>query len=196
MVYLFDIVTGAELTNSSVTENGFSLDLAKSRYLNLYIKKEVWMEGADGLTEDTRFNTTAKDGDRYTDEGIYTITAKNQYTGIETTKKIYVGTNRILAAYANSNYSIAEIQRMVEQGATIYEDGSISMPSPSEPIATAEPTEAPLTEPISSGNKTSVESSGTQSSTIIIAIVCAIVVEIAIAVIGISKKRSGKEEKK
>ena len=98
MVYPFDIATGAELTNSSVTENGFSLDLANSRYLNLYIKKEVWMEGADGLTEDTRFNTTAKDGDRYTDEGIYTITAKNQYTGIETTKKIYVGTNRILAA--------------------------------------------------------------------------------------------------
>lgn len=196
MVYPFDIVTGAELTNSSVTENGFSLDLAKSRYLNLYIKKEVWMEGADGLTEDTRFNTTAKDGDRYTDEGIYTITAKNQYTGIETTKKIYVGTNRILAAYANSNYSIAEIQRMVEQGATIYEDGSISMPSPSEPVATAEPTEAPLTEPISSGNKTAVESSGAQSSTIIIAIVCAVLVVIAIAVIGISKKRSGKEEKK
>lgn len=85
---------------------------------------------------------------------------------------------------------------MVEQGATIYEDGSISMPSPSEPIATAEPTEAPLTEPISSGNKTSVESSGTQSSTIIIAIICAVIVVIAIAVISISKKRSGKEEKK
>ena len=31
MVYPFDIVTGAELTNSSVTENWFSLDLAKSR---------------------------------------------------------------------------------------------------------------------------------------------------------------------
>lgn len=196
MVYPFDIVTGAELTNSSVTENGFSLDLAKSRYLNLYIKKEVWMEGADGLTEDTRFNTTAKDGDRYTDEGIYTITAKNQYTGIETTKKIYVGTNRILAAYANSNYSIPEIQRMVEQGATIYEDGSISMPSPNEPTATAEPTEAPLTEPISAGNKSAVESPKAQSSPIVIAIGCAVVVALAIAVIGLSKKRSGKEEKK
>lgn len=196
MVYPFDIVTGAELTNSSVTENGFSLDLAKSRYLNLYIKKEVWMEGADGLTEDTRFNTTAKDGDRYTDEGIYTITAKNQYTGIETTKKIYVGTNRILAAYANSNYSIPEIQRMVEQGATIYEDGSISMPSPNEPTATAEPTEVPLTEPVSAGNKSVVQSSGAQSSAVVIAIVCAVVVALVIAVIGFSKKRSSKEEKK
>ena len=154
------------------------------------------MEGADGLTEDTRFNTTAKDGDRYTDEGIYTITAKNQYTGIETTKKIYVGTNRILAAYANSNYSIPEIQRMVEQGATIYEDGSISMPSPNEPTATAEPTEVPLTEPVSAGNKSVVQSSGAQSSAVVIAIVCAVVVALVIAVIGFSKKRSSKEEKK
>ena len=196
MVYPFDIATGAELTNSSVTENGFSLDLANSRYLNLYIKKEVWMEGADGLTEDTRFNTTAKDGDRYTDEGIYTITAKNQYTGIETTKKIYVGTNRILAAYANSNYSIPEIQRMVEQGATIYEDGSISMPNSNEPTVAAEPTEAPLTELVSSGNKSGVESSGAQSSVVVIAIVCAVVVALVIAVIGFYKKRSSKEEKK
>ena len=196
MVYPFDIATGAELTNSSVTENGFSLDLANSRYLNLYIKKEVWMEGADGLTEDTRFNTTAKDGDRYTDEGIYTITAKNQYTGIETTKKIYVGTNRILAAYANSNYSIPEIQRMVEQGATIYEDGSISMPNSNEPTVAAEPTEAPLTEPVSSGNKSGVESSGAQISVVVIAIVCAVVVALVIAVIGFYKKRSSKEEKK
>lgn len=196
MVYPFDIATGAELTNSSVTENGFSLDLANSRYLNLYIKKEVWMEGADGLTEDTRFNTTAKDGDRYTDEGIYTITAKNQYTGIETTKKIYVGTNRILAAYANSNYSIPEIQRMVEHGATIYEDGSISMPNPNEPTTTAEPTKAPLTEPVSSGNKSVDESNGAQNSPIVIVIVCAVVVALVIAVIVFSKKRSSKEEKK
>ena len=40
MVYPFDVVTGAELTNSSITENGFYLDLAKSRYLNIDIKKE------------------------------------------------------------------------------------------------------------------------------------------------------------
>lgn len=196
MVYPFDIATGAELTNSSVTENGFRLDLAKSRYLNHYIKKEVWMEGADGLTEDTRFNTTAKDGDCYTDEGIYTITAKNQYTGIETTKKIYVGTNRILAAYASSNYSIAEIQRMVEQGATIYEDGSIAMPSPSEPTITAEPTETPLSEPVSLNNKTSDGAPDTHHATAIITIVCAAVAVLVIAAIGFSKKRSSKEEKK
>ncbi len=128
MVFPMDVKTGAELTNSSVTPNGFYLDLARSRYLKLYIEKSIWTEGADGLTKDTRFNTTAKDGDKYTDEGIYTITVENEYTGAKTTKEIYVGTNRILLAYMTSNYSLSEIQNLVANGATIYEDGSIEMP--------------------------------------------------------------------
>ena len=128
MVFPMDAKTGSELTNSSVTPNGFYLDLARSRYLKIYIEKAIWTEGADGLTRDTRFNTTAKDGDRYTEEGIYTITVENQYTKAKTTKEIYVGTNRILLAYMTSNYSLAEIQDLVSKGATIYEDGSIEMP--------------------------------------------------------------------
>lgn len=196
MFFLFDTLTGAELTNDSVTENGFKLDLAKSRYLDPNIKQEVWTEGADGLTTDIRLNEPAKDGDCYTDEGIYTITVKNKYTGAETTKKIYVGTNRILAAYANSGYSIAEIQRMVEQGATIYEDGSISMPNQSEALTTAAPADSPLTEPVSLDNQTSVESAGALNSTVIVAVVCAVVVALVAAVSGFFKQRRGKEEKK
>ena len=46
MVYPFDVTTGAELTNSSLTENGFYLDLAKSRYLDIDIKKTIRVEGA------------------------------------------------------------------------------------------------------------------------------------------------------
>ena len=41
-----------------------------------------------------------------------------------------------------------------------------------------------------------VQSSGAQSSAVVIAIVCAVVVALVIAVIGFSKKRSSKEEKK
>ena len=33
------------------------------------------------------------DGEKYTDEGIYTITVSNPYTEEKTVKKIYVGTN-------------------------------------------------------------------------------------------------------
>ena len=147
MVYPFDVKTGAELTNSSLTENGFYLDLARSRYLKVYMKKEVWAEGTDGLVQDTRINTIAKDGDHFTDEGIYTITAKNEYTGLETEKRIYVGTNPILKAYMTSNYSIQELVHLVDAGATIYEDGTIEMPAiavPTEPVPeTTLPTEIP-----------------------------------------------------
>lgn len=106
----FDVVTGAELTNSSITENGFYLDLAKSRYLNIDIKKEACKEGAEGLTEDVRFNKPAKDGEQYTDEGIYTITVSNVYTNQTTTKVIYVGTDDVLKAHVTTGLSIADVE--------------------------------------------------------------------------------------
>lgn len=126
MVYPFDAKTGAELNNTSFTENGFYLDLAKSRYLIIDIKKEIMNEGAEGLVEDTRFNRPVKDGDKYTEEGIYTITVTNRYTELQTVKKIYVGKNDILKAYVTTGYPISEIKYQVANGAVINEDGSMS----------------------------------------------------------------------
>lgn len=125
MVFPFDTVTGEELVNTSVTEHGFYLDLAKSRYLDIDMKKEVLNDGANGLMEDVRFNRPAKDGDQYTEEGIYTITVRNRYTEQETVKKIYVGTNAILKAHVTTGYSIKEINKQVANGAVIEEDGTI-----------------------------------------------------------------------
>ena len=211
MVYPFDVKTGAELANSSLTENGFYLDLAKSRYLNIFIKKENWMEGAQGLTEDTRFNTTAKDGDKYTDEGIYTITVKNPYTGLETTKEIYVGTNKILIAYMTSGYSLAEIQNLVAQGAVIYEDGSIELPT-NEPLPEPEMTEetnAPVDReenPVIEEGSVSKEIEGDEENVIDapsdeteptpnilpIAVGCILAFIIVAAIVGIKKKKTHK----
>lgn len=129
MVYPFDVSTGEELTNTAITENGFKLDLAKSRYLEVNVKKEVLKEGANGLTEDTRFNKPAKEGDEYTEEGVYTITVKNKYTDQETTKQIYVGTNDILKAYVTTGKSISEIEQLIDEGATIEDDGTITKAS-------------------------------------------------------------------
>lgn len=145
MVYPFDVATGSELTNSSMTENGFRLDLAKSRYLNVYIKREVMKDSADGLVEDTRFNGAAKEGREYTDEGIYTITVSNEYTGQTTTKKLYVGTNDVLRAHMATGKTIPEINELLEQGATISETGMIELPVV---ISTEEPStkiESPTT---------------------------------------------------
>lgn len=106
MIYPFDVATGAELTNSTITENGFYLDLAKSRYLDINIKRSVLSEGAAGFIEDQRFNRPAKDGDRYTQEGIYTIAVKNRYTGEETEKSIFVGTDELLKNYILNGLSM------------------------------------------------------------------------------------------
>lgn len=129
MVYPMDVKTENELTNTAFTPNGFYLDLAKSRYLDIDISKQILNEGKDGLVEDTRFNQPARDGEKFTDEGIYNITVKNRYTGRRTEKTIYVGNNNILQAYvSNSGYSIRELTNLVNEGATIRLDGSIKMP--------------------------------------------------------------------
>jgi hypothetical protein len=128
MFYPRDIVTTSELSNNSITPNGFYLDLANSKYLKLSIIREVLKDGAMGLTEDVRFNNVAKDGDQYTEEGIYTITVTNQYTGNSTTKKLYVGENNILKAYLTTGLSISEIQNKIAMGAIIDDSGNIINP--------------------------------------------------------------------
>lgn len=105
MVYPFDVATGAELQNTAITENGFYLDLARSRYLDINVKRSVLLEGASGITEDDRFNRPAKDGDQYTAEGIYTISVKNRYTGESTVKTLFVGTDELLQQYVASGFS-------------------------------------------------------------------------------------------
>lgn len=99
MLFPMDVATNSELKNEFVAENGFYLDLARSRYLNINVKYITLTEGASGLVEDIRFNRPARDGETYTKEGIYILTAMNEYTGEQTTKKIYVGTDPKLIAY-------------------------------------------------------------------------------------------------
>ena len=147
MVYPLDVENDRELMNTSITENGFYLDLAKSRYLDIDIKKEVLVQGANGLTEDTRFNKPAKDGERYTEEGVYTITASNRYTGQQTVKKIYVGKDSILKAHVTTGLSISEIKQCLADGAVINSDGTITMPN-----AKPEQTETEQTENSTSTN--------------------------------------------
>lgn len=105
MVFPFDVKTGAELQNTSVTENGFSLDLARSRYLDIDVKYTVLTRSAAGMIEDVRFNRPAKDGDRYTAEGIYTISVSNRYTGESTVKTIFVGTEAQLQEAIENGFS-------------------------------------------------------------------------------------------
>ncbi len=139
MIFPFDLSTGNELSNSSLTENGFKLDLAKSRYLNVNVQREVLTENGDQLVEDIRFNGPAKDGEEYTDEGIYTVTVTNQYTGQFTVKKIYVGSNPVLKAYITTGLSIPEINDLISNGASIDNEGNITVLTTSDDVESVTP---------------------------------------------------------
>lgn len=133
MVFPLDAGTGSELSNEEYAPNGFILDLAKSRYLDINVKREVMAAGANGLTEDVRFNGPAKDGDRYTEDGVYTITATNQYTDQQTIKKIFVGDNPVLKAHVVTGLPISEINQRIANGETVSEDGTLVAADTLEP---------------------------------------------------------------
>ena len=148
MIFLFDTNSGSELSSGSFTENGFRIDYANSQYLRVNVKREVLKDGFDGLTEDTRFNSVATDGDVFTDEGVYTITVTNRdLENVDpTVKRVYVGTDNILKAYMVNNMSISEIKEMLALGATITDEGIIIPPEPEPESESAVEPEAQVQE--------------------------------------------------
>lgn len=145
MVYPFDAVTGAELPDRAITANGFKLDMAKSRYLTIDVKRIVLNVGTDDqLTEDVRFNRPAKDNDIYTEDGIYTFTVKNLYTDETTTKTIYVGTGKYLLALSKNLLTVDALNEKIEQGAKVSDNGMISDYVPPAPPAPEESESEPV----------------------------------------------------
>lgn len=187
MVYPLDVSTGSELTNSSMTENGFMLDLAKSRYLQINVKRGVLTDSADGLVEDTRSNAPARDGEKYTEEGIYTITATNQYTNQKTTKKIYVGRNNLMKAVMTSGLSIEEINKLISEGATIDDEGTLTLAKESEVVDSSDRT-------ISSSENAEKATNKAFNFKYLIAVVGALLVVALIVGIKHKKKKSIAEE--
>ncbi len=124
---------GSELYSGSSTKNGFVISTANSDYLNIEVKREVLNDMDNDLIEDcdTRFNKIAKDGDKYEEEGIYTITSTKNQISEPTVKTIYVGTNKLLTAYAkykeSKGYDIADIRQKMEDGYNIENDGTLKL---------------------------------------------------------------------
>lgn len=207
MVFPIELETYSELTNTAVTDKGFRIDLANSRYLSVTVQKTRWVKGVSGYTEDVRFNSPAKEGDTYTDEGIYTIKAVNSYTGEEIEKKIYVGTDSVLIAAmnpANSGYSVNDIYALVSSGATIDSNGVIIiLEKETESIETEAPETEPDTEIASDGdNGEAVEAiseniADKPVNAAPVIIICVVVVAaVIIIIIAKSKSKSDKTEGK
>ena len=174
-VFPFDIKTKAGLSNTSITENGFYLDLSKSRYLDINVKCENINKDD---TMETRFTEFAKDGEEYTDEGIYTITVSNKYTGELTTNKICVGNDEIAKAVVATGLSVKEIKEYLKNGATIDKNGVITLAT-NETVATL---------PINSVS-TESEKNGTFSFVYAVIPIAALIIIAAVLIITVRIKK-------
>lgn len=126
MVFAFDIESHSELLNKSYTAAGFKLDLARSRYLQVKVTREVPNDLGNGLIAgDIRNNSVASDGEEYTEEGIYTIVAFNPFTNVETKKTIYVGFDGVLKAHMLTGEPLYEITNELESGSRLLANGAI-----------------------------------------------------------------------
>ena len=205
MFFPFDITTEQELTDESITPNGLKLDMAKSRYLTIDVKYARVTPGANGYVEDVRFNRPAKDGDSFTEEGIYTFSVNNPYTGEKTTKRFYVGDTDYLKALSLNNLSVSELNDRVAAGALIKSNGAIVIPTPT-PIPTVEPTPVPTESPVPSVTPTAEieiiekalpqpqenDPQSTSGNVIPIAVIAGIVATAAILFVISKKKNSAK----
>ncbi len=139
--FLRDIDTNQFIINANVAEHGFYIDVAKSQYLTMSIKREVPTDSFDGLIEDTKFSGVAKEGRKYNDEGIYTVTIKNPATGDSITKRVYVGNRDIFLAHMKTGLSISEINERIAAGASIDISGQIIDPKPIDVIESSQDSE-------------------------------------------------------
>ncbi len=134
MFFPFDLSTGAELRDKAITSNGFKIDMAKSRYLNINVTRTAIVKGTNGYySEDVRFNGPAKDGAQYKEDGVYTVDVTNQYTDEHTVKTFYVGSDPFMTAMAKSSKTVKELNEFISQGYTIEADGSLVAPPEPEP---------------------------------------------------------------
>lgn len=84
MAYLREVDTGRELKNDGTTTKGFYIDLANSKYLKVDVSRTNIGEN------DVRNNSPYTDGTSFTENGVYTVTVMNEYTGASTVKTITV----------------------------------------------------------------------------------------------------------
>lgn len=177
MVFPFELKAdgsrGSELTTGSYAKYGFVLDAAKSKYLTVNVKKSNLVVGYDGqLRLDQRYDRPVDMiNDTFTEEGVYNFTFKNNYTGKEGTKTIYVGTNKYIVALATSPYSIEEINKLIaEKKILIDSAGNIRIPTPT-PTPSPSPTPPPEsttpteTEPTASETSESPKETGAEETT-------------------------------
>lgn len=133
MIFLRDISSKSEMTNYAIAPEGFYLDYANSHYLSVIVKRDVLTKNDYGYSLNPRQCKAAKDGNEYTEPGIYTVTVKNNYTDESVEMTVGVGDDPITNAFVQSScvYDPSQISEMVDSGkAVITEDWQVLVIDP------------------------------------------------------------------
>ena len=126
MIFPFDLTTQSELRDRDISESGFRLDYAESKYLTVNVEYQAIEFNGTSYVADTRENKVATNGREYTKDGIYIITVENKTKNSRTTEKtLYVGNSPIIRALSKNNISINDINELLRQGYTINEEGGL-----------------------------------------------------------------------
>lgn len=198
MVYPFDLLTGAELSNEAITENGFKLDMAKSRYLTIDVSRSVFNTNSDRTrVEDIRFNRPAKDGEEYKEDGKYVFNVRNLYTGENTTKTIFVGEDAFYKTLSLSGLSLAQINDQIAAGAEIAVDGSLVFPAATDITGHLDPNQGSEPSSIVSSKAMEEKASNLSTLTFVLGGLAILVVGvIAIVILLLKKRKNSQTEKK
>jgi len=121
-----DIVTGSELHDKDVTEDGFVINLQNSKYIQVTVEKKKY-NAENSFDKESRYSKVATDGEKFTDEGIYVINAHNPYLSkSDVCKTVVVEKDPVKKAQFKTGKSISAIESELNKGATIAKDGSIN----------------------------------------------------------------------
>lgn len=125
-VFYFDTVTGSELQDGSITENGFRIDTANSKYLQVSVKWEYIQKTDNGWKTVVGDNRGSSDKKKIYDEpGIYTIHVGIKDTTQSTEETIYVGTDPVYKALSKYGLTIQQLSEEIRNGAKLADDGTI-----------------------------------------------------------------------
>jgi hypothetical protein len=98
MFFILNAKTGSELSNKSITNDGFRIDTANNRSVKLRVERKVVNTKGNAL--DTRFKRSATNGEVFTEEGLYIISATLPNVD-KNVKKICIGNEEKCTKYFN-----------------------------------------------------------------------------------------------
>lgn len=126
-VNLEDLGTGETLEDRASTSTGFFLCADTSSYLQIQYTRQRLIGSPDGWTLEEVGSGTARRQQEFTEEGIYTLTMQNVYTGETRYKTIYVGTDEASSEFTASGSTVENFRKETDNSDAFTEKGAAAM---------------------------------------------------------------------